>query len=481
MSAEQLLAKFDLDKFIWKPSTTADGAECLARPLAGAELSEAAVVAAARDAWVFLRYQIPIIATSINVDENDVPMLKYRVPDATQVGEWADRTLRVHRQTSAMNLNQLREELGGQKVPDAEGDQTWMHLIVQNSPSADSLLVQLGFIFHTHHAITDGNGCKIITNQFLAEFAKRLGGAQNGSLQWGKEVGNLTPAILNPTFGHPVYGTLGAEMQNIVESMQNQYGFKPRPADQEWPSARRVELVFSKGESEDLLAHFWDNLNLLFSALKAHAALAMVLMFYNPASPETSQYTMNNFCLVDVRPRLRASYASRHGYPGYALAPPMCRVPVALFLSPEGTPLPLERSVLVKAMEAIRERYAAQRQMAVAYIAQAAEMFVYGMKQGYAANQIPVNQCYMLSSDGKGENILDTTFADERGKASFSLAKFFTSINHPHPAPYFRVSSWQGVIEIGADFNGNLISAEEVEMHLAKWKEFMFHILNESV
>ncbi|KAJ7301417.1 hypothetical protein DFH08DRAFT_993730 [Mycena albidolilacea] len=327
----------------------------------------------------------------------------------------------------SLNLNKFCEKLGDQKIPSPAGDQTWMHLVFPSSTTVG----QISLIFYTHHSVTDGNGAKIIVNTFLAEFGKQLGRTADVGLAWGEEVEKLTPAKFNilgpaepvpippspneqPTFAHPVYGTLGAEMQNIGESMQ--YGFKTREADKGWPKVGHVELVFSKDESKELLAYMKGQPYTL--TVLAHAALAMVVMFSNPASPEAAKHTMNNFCMVDDH-----------------------------------------------------------KDMAIAYIAQAVEMFIYGMKQGYAANHFSANQCYMLSNDGQGENIRDLTFRDEKGQATFNLSRFFTSINHPHPAPYFCLSSWQGVIDIGADFNENLIVAEEVKVYLVKWKEFMYCIM----
>ncbi|KAF7334312.1 hypothetical protein MSAN_02393000 [Mycena sanguinolenta] len=291
MSAEQLLTKYDFEKFTWKALTATDGSQYFARLLAGAELVQdlynrfekgnetlffgvfldlahphpesASIVGAARAAWLSLRYQIPIIATVIEVGKDDVPMLKYRVPNVNQVEEWADRTMRAHHRP-ALDLGRLREELGGQKIPSPEGDQTWMHLVLG---AADSTIPvsRIGFIFHTHHAMTDGNGCKIIVNRYLAQFAAQLTATKRvvaSDLAWGSEVENLTPAIFNvlgssepipihpssdevPTFAHPLYATLGAEIQVIGQSLQNQYGFKPRAADPGWTNAQRLELTFS--------------------------------------------------------------------------------------------------------------------------------------------------------------------------------------------------------------------------------------------
>jgi hypothetical protein len=205
----------------------------LARPQ-----SDSTLIAAARAAWISIRFEIPVVATAIEVGEDDVPMLKYRVPDADQVKGWANRTLVVHHRP-ALDLNRLREELGAQKIPSTEGDQTWMHLVVGSSNSTVPVS-RIGFIFHTHHAVTDGNGSKIIVNRYLTEFAARLVDAEKVSasdLPWGTEVKNLTPAIFNvlgssepipihpssdeePTFAHPLYATLGGELQTIVESLK---------------------------------------------------------------------------------------------------------------------------------------------------------------------------------------------------------------------------------------------------------------------
>ncbi|KAJ6469456.1 hypothetical protein C8R45DRAFT_937855 [Mycena sanguinolenta] len=509
MSVEQLLTKYDFEKFTWKAVTATDGSQGFARPLAGVELTlffavfldlvhphseSAAIVAAARAAWISLRYQTPIVATAIEVGQDEVPMLKYRVPNANQVEEWADRTLRTHHRP-ALDLGRLREELGNQKVPSLEGDQTWMHLVLGAADSTGPVS-PIGFIFHTHHSVTDGNGCKIIVNRYLTHLAAQLTATKRvvaSDLAWGSEVEHLTPAMFNvlessepipihpssdevPTLAHPLYGTLGAEMQAIGQSLQNQYGFKPRAVDPGWASSQRLELTFTPKESDTLLAHMKTEPYTL--TVLAHAALSMVAVFFNPPSKDAADFALSNFCMFDTRPRLKAPYTGE-GYPGYALCPPMLHLPVSLFLTSEGSPLPLDQDLLMKLMGEIRDRYTGNKQRAIAYIAQASDMFAYGMKQGYAANYFTVNQCYMFSSDGPGELYLNSTFKNVNGNAIFKLTKFFTSLNHPHPAPFFRLSSWNGVIDVGADFNGNVVSAEDVRMYLAKWKEFMFLVMSQ--
>ncbi|KAJ6607940.1 hypothetical protein B0H10DRAFT_2439344 [Mycena sp. CBHHK59/15] len=286
MSAEQLLAKYDLEKFIWKPLATNDGGHCLARPLAGSELvqelwnrfekgnqnlffaveldlvsphSEAALLAAARDAWIALRHQFPIITTVIDRDEHDVPMFKYCVPNAAELKRWK------------------REQAGPYRIPSIEKTQTWMHL-VPGPRTAAGLVTQICFMLGTHRAVADGNGAKTITNQYHTEFGKRLGSGQTDalSLPWGQEVYNLTPAIFNvlgggggtPTLS-PFQAALTRNLPSPIRCprrsdkfsfstehiLQNQYGFKARDADPGQPNARRVAMLFTKGESENLLGY----------------------------------------------------------------------------------------------------------------------------------------------------------------------------------------------------------------------------------
>ena len=42
----------------------------------------------------------------------------------------------------------------------------------------------------------------------------------------------------------------------------------------------------------------------------------------------------------------------------------------------------------------------------------------------------------------------------------------------------FRISSWAGVIDINADYNANLVSAEDIMSCLDLWKKFILLILD---
>jgi hypothetical protein len=42
---------------------------------------------------------------------------------------------------------------------------------------------------------------------------------------------------------------------------------------------------------------------------------------------------------------------------------------------------------------------------------------------------------------------------------------------------FFRLSSWGGVIELGADYNSNLVKMEEAMGYLDLWKRFLLLVV----
>ncbi|KAJ7621289.1 hypothetical protein FB45DRAFT_1092915 [Roridomyces roridus] len=497
MSAEQLLVNFNYDQFLWKECSDGlfdKGGQTIFLAVhlrLAVTKSEEAVREAASHVWIALRHQIPVIAASLELDGSDTPLLTYRVLEEQQVSEWAARTLVVHTQPS-LDLNALREELGAQKVPSPSGDYTHMHVVL---PSSSGAIDQLGFLLHVHHSLLDGNGAKASMHAFLTQFAKQIDSSGAGDVQfrWGEEAERLTPALWSvlhpsepllikpdsseePSFSHAMYAALGEEMQRAGRFTQNAYGFRPREGDKSpWPAYRHTDLVFSEEESEKLLRSMKSQPYTM--TVLAHAALVMVTMFFNPASSQFAEHTLNNWTIIDVRHRLAEPFCSRHGFAGYAISPASLFLPVSLFLASDGTLLPLDRETLFKAVEDLGERYRSQKAVHPGYMPLAADLFSRGLKQGYAAGLVPPNQCYSWVSDGKGEDRFDSTYNDEKGSPAFDLTRFFTSINQPDPAPSFRLSSWRGVFEISADFNENVISREEVKEYLVKWKEFMVLVM----
>ncbi|KAF4578360.1 trichothecene O-acetyltransferase family protein [Pleurotus pulmonarius] len=519
--AEQILAKFDSNRFLWKErpsegtvSRILGGGELVqdvhnrhmkgeqnlfigAHVNVSATISQYHLTNAARATWMWLRYHVPAIATSIVPDDEGTSRLVYKPASEAEVNEWASRTFIVSRDPEA-DVEHLRLKLGEEKIPSEDGLQTWAHFVLTPGDDRESVS-KFGFLIRTHHAPFDGVGLKIMLNRYLIQLAKRLGSADGAqsTLQWGSEAANLVPAVYNillpsipraippdsseePSFAHPYYGTMGAVLQSIGEAMKIPYGFKPRPSDPGWPSPGREVLFFSASESAQLLASLKPlgkaDVGKAYTLTHlAHAALAMTVMADNPPTADASGLVLGNLHLRNCREFLVEPYSSRDGYSGYALGVSHLSVPVSLFITGDGKPAPLDKQTLVKAMKAVRDSYEQQKALPdpINYMGQASLIFTQNITAGAKANMLPPNNCYAFSSDGISEKQLDRSFTDSSGKAVLELSDAFISVNHIEPAPFFRISSWKGSIELGADYNKNLISAAEVKVYMENWKRLM--------
>jgi hypothetical protein len=114
----------------------------------------------------------------------------------------------------------------------------------------------------------------------------------------------------------------------------------------------------------------------------------MVEISDNPPSEADKDLYMSNFSLIDARHRFIDKYASRDGYPGYALGANGIRVPVSLFLSDDGLPLPLDKNMLVKVIKLLRQLYTEQKAMPsqISFMPQGAEIFGVGLKAALENN-----------------------------------------------------------------------------------------------
>ncbi|KAF5388790.1 hypothetical protein D9757_005575 [Collybiopsis confluens] len=513
---DNLLAKIDFDKYTWKSLPSANGFEGRGRLLAGGELVQdvlnrynkgfqtlffafyadltaehaaAEVIEAGRDAWVKLRYLVPTIAALVTIDDDDSPLLRYYSTSADGISAWANQTFTVHQtDVPEIDLDVLRRDLGQLKVPSQHDQETWMHLVMAKT----GMISKLGFLFHTHHSPFDGSAVKILANLYLKEFAKALGGVKVAdNLKWGDEISHLLPAAFNiilpteprpihpdsderPTFHHPYYAETQKVVQAFASNAQIAYNLKPRKGDSGWPRPDTEALLFSKEESEKLMRKLKGESTSYTVTHAAHAALVMVNIFDNPPAAEDAAKSVSCEFLVNSRRYLQKPYSDREGYPGYALSVVPHGFPLTLFLSQTGEPLPLDKPMLVALMRRARDVYNKLKEMPVAFsfMVPVCDMFASLLKQQATDDRAPEN-AFRLSHDGPGETFIDHTFYDTAGHTVLEISKFFTSLNRPDPAPFFRVSSWNGVLELRADYNSNVIRRDEVKGYLEKWKEFI--------
>lgn len=139
-----------------------------------------------RTTWEVLRFQEPIIALHTEFDSQEAPFMTYRAVESLNVlRDWSDRTVRFCE--GETDLDDLRFEKGQNRVPEENGDQTFLY-VVARSPTS------YGLLFHSHHAPVDGVGMKIMFTKFCKIFAS---GIDSSTLAWGTEGANLAPGFLS--------------------------------------------------------------------------------------------------------------------------------------------------------------------------------------------------------------------------------------------------------------------------------------------
>ncbi|KAJ6576415.1 hypothetical protein DFH09DRAFT_1149274 [Mycena vulgaris] len=522
MTAEQILCRYDLQRFQWTQFISAEGLSTHKRQLCGGEhvqdlnnrllngettilffgtslsletpMTEAHLLAAVRNAWISLRFSVPTIAATIEVDEEGISSMVYRAEDQGAVGVWTDRTFCVHR---GVGLEGLRRQLGLHPIPSQFGDFTWLHFIPEE---VDEQGIVSGFslLFHTHHALFDGVGAKNVMIRLISQLAQLSGDPREESLEWGRETSNLPPAAFSvlspheatpipmssaeqPTFERLYYTSINAFMTSFGAALGKSYHLNLPQWDGAWPAPWREEMMLSASETDAVL-HGLKRLDQLeqgkFTVTHlAHAALAMVVISERPPQPADIDCNLSNFNVMNCRSRLREPYSARGHYPAYALGILMLNIPLSIFFSTGQQLLAMNGHTLQRVMDVMKRAHEAHRALpaALSYMAQISEIFGSAVKQASESDSKYQDlQSYWFVSDGIGENEMDPTFTNYTSKHTIVRVKhIFTSVNRCHSAPAFRASSWNGRISLSADFNANLVPVADVKRYLEKWKEFI--------
>ncbi|KIK58694.1 hypothetical protein GYMLUDRAFT_86133 [Collybiopsis luxurians FD-317 M1] len=514
MDIQQLLTPFDLTKFRWQKAK--DSTKTHTRPLAGTEIvldfwsrrckgdlnlfvgvyldlltpaTIPQIIDSAQQAWIWLRYQVPTIAAQLHTDSHDAPHLVYKPAEHESLSCWLDNTLLIEKQDT-LDLDTLRRQLGPAQIPFPDGNLMHLHLVIPSGEHEDPVS-RLGVLLHCHHLLIDGLGALTLLNQYFTKLADIVGSDYTKeSFAWGTEVDKLLPAVFNvmdaselrpvqpgsferPSFALPYYASLASALQDTIQMFEKPLGFKPRNPDSGLPSTSRMEVEFTRQDSEKLVKSLKAS-GYTVTHL-AHAALSLVARSDSVSDVEDASLSFINFSIVNCRHRLTAPYCHRGKYPGNALGIHLLKVPLSLFISDSGEFFPIDKSLVAKLLDALRDCYETQKVTPglLSRTAQGSEIVAATLKYSFMNNRAPVNQCYSFSSDGVGENYLDATFSNGSGTPIVGVTKYFTSLNRVDPAPYFRISSWKGIIYLSADFNENIITAKEVSEYMVKWKEYM--------
>ncbi|KAG2127621.1 uncharacterized protein EDB93DRAFT_1186558 [Suillus bovinus] len=415
-----ILIRYDLEQFKWKPfkgEGVRNGLllvhEICNRYLKGDQtlffgvtidlhdtMSITKLSSSAQECWSWLRFQVPTIASSIlNESDYKLPMLIYTTASPQEISRWVQRTLIIH-PPSHIDLNQLR---------------------INEVPNFSA-------IPYSSLDCVDGAGLKIVVNRYLAQLAKVLSDSYSASdvlSAWGASTKVLF------IFSSDLFSLL------IIDH-KDKYGLALRPKDTKWPKTCRAEVLFTREESERILA-----------------------------ASKISGFTLTHLGRFGSETRATSRLCSWHFH---------SQDSVSAFLSADGSVLPLDRDILLRVADIAKGQYRALIELpaGLSCMPQGCEAFAMINVHAASTNMY----CYSFSSDGKGENYLNHTFADDTGKPVLTVNKFFTSLNRLDPGPFFRLSSWGGVIDLGADYNSNIVKTEDVMNYLNQWKRFLLLILD---
>jgi hypothetical protein len=150
------------------------------------QISKAKLAECAKESWLWLRHELPIVAVRTVTKEDWKVHLTYQpLASEREAQEWADRTFHVRRDVA--NAEQLRDLVG---LIDVDmGDHSYLYLV----PTENGF----DLLFHTHHPPFDATGTQSLMNHFLKRLALALSGsADERSKSWGAEAERLTPCPL---------------------------------------------------------------------------------------------------------------------------------------------------------------------------------------------------------------------------------------------------------------------------------------------
>jgi hypothetical protein len=150
------------------------------------QISKAKLANRARESWLWLRHELPIVAIRTVTKEDWKVHLTYQpLASEREAQEWADRTFHVR--SDVANVEELRELVG--LIDVGMGDHSHLYLV----PTEKGF----DFLFHTHHPPFDATGTQSLMNHFFKRFALELSGTANErSKSWGTEAERLTPCPL---------------------------------------------------------------------------------------------------------------------------------------------------------------------------------------------------------------------------------------------------------------------------------------------
>ncbi|KII94585.1 hypothetical protein PLICRDRAFT_33387 [Plicaturopsis crispa FD-325 SS-3] len=478
---------FDFHQFVWKPS---DDPSVQTRYIAGPEvyadmvnrfqngsgtlfvgaeislrtpISTSDFLTHARGAWITLRAAVPTIASGTAQDVVGRTILTYRVAkDAANVRSWADRTVLLKEDDSS--LIDLRLKLATYAVPDANGDQTFLHLIPRSS-------TRYGLLLHTAHLPFDGAAVKIVISRFLQILSKSISdpviAAGEQTLHWGDEWKNLPPPaseVLSPDepiHGHAYDETMHSVLSDLERLAPHARGYRRRVEPAPVPIYRRANFTFSAEESAAIITgarRHGFTVNEI-----CHASIFLSAYFDDPPSDSTAP----DAALVthpprDARDRLREPYSRPGQYPGTALglspiAVPVSVITAALRAGDSGV-------ALLSAVAAeVNKEYAKQKgyPALLGIMPQQVDIMTTKAVKDSVGSRPSARVGPEYSGDGVVEKFLDHTYASTDWTTVLDLTDFLFSMNAP--VPTFRLNTFRNLLTLSVDWDDAVMPEEAVD------------------
>ena len=140
------------------------------------------------NAFCQTRWKYPTVAARVADGEK----VSYNIESSEGVEKWAERTVFTICQDGGWLA--LRERLSRESpLPTPDGDCCLFYLIVRPDDTVKPELQSFDVLMHTHHALNDGSGIRVILNEFLERLADPL---PDNEMVWGEETQRLLPAAV---------------------------------------------------------------------------------------------------------------------------------------------------------------------------------------------------------------------------------------------------------------------------------------------
>ena len=145
------------------------------------------------EAWCLLRLKHPEIACSVGREDSGYRYMRYQLPSAEELKDWATKTVHIETSESVFQFSDARR--GVCQIKDSENC-ACLYLLLEASKGSYDFTGRIGFVFNMDHMYTDGIGARILAGQFFQILSGVLASAEKDfdteEFDWSKRESNLS-------------------------------------------------------------------------------------------------------------------------------------------------------------------------------------------------------------------------------------------------------------------------------------------------